>query len=87
MRIPNLDYVNFTNVLKTHLHKIYHRIASLATFIDLNPIAMKEAVFLTKIFYATIYMQNTLLDHHITWPTDASCSTLVIHMHMKIGMK
>ena len=87
MRILILDYVNFTNVLKTHLHKIYHSIASLATFINLNPIVMKEAVFLPKIFYTTIYMQNTVLGPSFTWPRDASCSILVIHVHMKIGMK
>lgn len=57
--IPN--YRNFTNVLKTRLHKIYHRIASLATFINLHPIVMKEALFPPKLFYTTIYMQNTLL--------------------------
>lgn len=68
-RIPIPDYGNFTNVLKAHLHKIYHRIAFLATFINLNPIAMKEAVFLPKIFYTTIYMQNTFLgpSSYLAW--------------------
>lgn len=60
-KIPISDYGNFNNVLKVHFHKIYHRLAALATFKNLNPIAMKEELFLPKIFYTIIYKQNMLL--------------------------
>ena len=67
-RIPIPDDGNFTNVCKTHLHKIYHRLASL-TFINLNPMAMKGAVFLLKIFHTIIYMQNMVFgqSYDLAW--------------------